>query len=162
MKKLNLGCGLKLLDGFINADKQVGEGIVSFDFDEFPYPFKDNEFDYIIHKDTLQCLIHPTDTLNEVHRISKNKAIVKIIVPYYNSKGAYGDLENRHYFSETIFSVLTNPHLHYSFKKAKFKLISLKFVPTRLGKLIYPEKLRIFISRFIPEVIATIEGTWKL
>ena len=158
MKKLNFGCGRKILKDYVNADIQEGEGITSFDFNQFPYPFKDNTFDYILCKDILQCLIHPTKVLNELHRISKDKAIIKIIIPYYNSKCAYNDLENRHYFNETIFSVITNPKLHYGLSKPNFKLFSLKFIPTRLGRLIYPEKLRIFLSRLIPEIIHIIEG----
>ncbi len=39
--RLNLGCGAKHLDGYINVDK-YGDPDLRFDLETFPYPWDDN------------------------------------------------------------------------------------------------------------------------
>ena len=48
MRKLNFGCGRDIKKGWDNCDKQEGKGIITFNADKFPYPFKDNTYDYIL------------------------------------------------------------------------------------------------------------------
>ncbi|MEK6830837.1 MAG: hypothetical protein AABX77_02310 [Nanoarchaeota archaeon] len=47
MKKLNFCCGNDIRKDLDNHDIQEKEGILSFDADKFPYPIKDNTYDYI-------------------------------------------------------------------------------------------------------------------
>ena len=48
--KLNIGCGKKILNGYINLDvvKLPGVDIVH-DLNKYPWPFKDNYFDEIYY-----------------------------------------------------------------------------------------------------------------
>lgn len=158
-QRLNLGCGKKILNGWMNADIQKGKDIdISFDFDKFPYPLKSNTFDYVLVDNVLEHLCDPAKVLDELHRICKKDSIVRIIVPYYNCKGAYNDLTHKHVFNETAFDVLVNGHNHYVYdKKQKFKIKKLDLLPTRLGKLIYPKKLRWAVSLVLGEIIYAID-----
>jgi len=43
LKKLNLGCGDKIIPGYINIDKyKTFDPDIIHDLEKFPYPFKDN------------------------------------------------------------------------------------------------------------------------
>jgi predicted SAM-dependent methyltransferase len=55
MKKLNVGCGNRILPGYVNIDIVQGPGVdVVHDLNEFPYPFKDNEFDVIYADNVIE------------------------------------------------------------------------------------------------------------
>lgn len=159
MLKLNFGCGRKILPGWTNVDIQKGTNVdKSFNFDQYPYPFKDNTFDYVLTDNVLEHLEDPIKVLDELYRICKRGAIIRIIVPYYHCKGAYNDITHQHYFNEDCFDNIVNPHKHYSLKeKHKFKIKKNELIPTRLGKLIYPKKLRWMTGLVFGEVFKAID-----
>jgi len=156
IKKLNFGCGKKIFSGWVNVDIQNGQGIdKSFNFNKFPYPFKENTFDYVFSENVIEHLDDPNKVLDELWRICKNQALVRIIVPYFNSSGAYNDVTHKHYFNERTFDVMVNVHKYYGHKKKQhFKIKKIDLVPTRLGKLIYPKKIRWLASLVLGDVIS--------
>lgn len=89
-KILDLGCGSNKLKGSIGIDKnkECNPDIVH-DLNKFPYPFKKNTFDVINARCILEHLLNTLDVLNELYRISKPNAIIKIIVPHFSSQGAW-------------------------------------------------------------------------
>ena len=157
--KLNLGCGKKILRGFVNVDIQKGPGIdKSFDFNKFPYPIPDDSYDYILLDNVLEHLDDPKRVLHELHRISRKGARIRIIVPYYHCKGAYNDVTHKHFFNETTFDNLVNPENYYYHESGnKFNIIKIDLVPTRIGKIIYPKTLRNAMSYILGEIISTID-----
>ncbi len=99
-KKLNLGCGGNYLKNFTNLDyNKENKADVYHNLEKFPYPFKDNEFDYILMDAVLEHLENPVKVLKELKRISKKDSIVKIKVPHFTSTIAFGDLTHKHFFS---------------------------------------------------------------
>lgn len=71
--KLNLGCGVKKREGFINIDinHRLKPEIV-LDLNSIPYPFKDATVDYIYTAQVIEHLeIHLIDFLKEMHRVLK-------------------------------------------------------------------------------------------
>ncbi|MEM4245321.1 MAG: methyltransferase domain-containing protein [Candidatus Nanoarchaeia archaeon] len=98
--KLNIGCGKKIMPGFINLDMCKGEGVdVVHNLNKFPYPFKDNTFKYINAEQVLEHLDNLPRTMEEIHRISKPEAIVHIGVPYFRSESAFVDPTHRIFFT---------------------------------------------------------------
>jgi len=86
MKKLNLGCGSRPIKGYVNIDKFNLKGIdVVHDLNKFPYPFKDNTFDEIISEGCIEELDDFIKVMEELHRISKNKAKIRIHTPAFPS-----------------------------------------------------------------------------
>jgi hypothetical protein len=87
MIKLNLGCGSKILQGYINIDKfdSYNPDIVH-DLEKFPYPFKDNSVNEILLSHVLEHLGQSPDTFNniikELYRICLNGSKINIIVPH--------------------------------------------------------------------------------
>ena len=148
MKKLNFGCGDKIWDGFDNVDIQKDEKITkSFDFNKFPYPIKDNTYDYIWSRSVLEHLEEPDKVLRELWRICKKDAIIEMIVPYYNNKSAYSDMQHKHFFSDATFIVFVEEGAVVN-KKGYYNIQQLELVPTIIGKFL-PKILREKFSLFL-------------
>ena len=89
MRKLNFGCGTDLRMGkeWDNVDVQKGPKITkSFNFDKFPYPLKDNSYDYVYLRNVLEHLETPYNVIDELWRITKKGGIIEISVPHYTNK----------------------------------------------------------------------------
>lgn len=102
--KLNLGCGNDYKEGYLNCDYISGEKVDKIvDLEKFPYPFEDNSISEIIMQDIFEHLSKPLRVLEEIHRICKNNARIKIRVPHFSSNSAWGDLTHKRAFSSGCF-----------------------------------------------------------
>jgi len=155
MKKLNFGCGADIKKGWDNVDIQESPKLTkSFDFNKFPYPIKDDIYDYIYVKNVLEHLNEPDKVLDELWRICKPKAIIEIIVPHYTNKGAYSDMQHKHFFNEDCFKLLEEQRTIIN-KKGKFEILSLELTPTIVGKFfprLIREKLALFINGLLSQI----------
>ena len=108
MKKLNLGCGNYLFDGYENHDirKHRPEIKYSFDLNNIPYPFKDNEWDEIMMFDVLEHLKEPLDVMNELHRILKPNGLLSLRVAYWENIACWDDITHRKVYGENAFDCL--------------------------------------------------------
>jgi hypothetical protein len=92
--KLNLGCGNKRLDGYINVDK-YGDPDLKHDLETFPWPWPDNSVAEIQLIHVLEHLGRDTDTylgiIKEMYRICQPDATILIIVPHHRSDFFYDD-----------------------------------------------------------------------
>ena len=85
MRKLNIGSGEFLKEGYVNVDfYSVTKPDVLHDLSKFPYPFSENEFDLIESDHCLEHLPDPFAVMREIHRIGKNNAEVIIRVPHFS------------------------------------------------------------------------------
>lgn len=162
MKKLNFGCGRDIKEGWDNVDIQKSPKITkSFDFDKFPYPLKENMYDYVFLSNILEHLDKPDKVMNELWRIAKPKGIIKIITPHYTNKGVYVDLQHKHFFNEICFKNLITQGTNIN-KKNKFELIKLELQPTIVGKFIFIRQLREKLSLFLNGLISTINVEFRI
>jgi len=161
MKKLNFGCGNDIKKGkeWDNVDIQKSPEVKSFDFNKFPYPIKDNTYDFVYTRNVLEHLDEPEKTIMEFWRMCKPNAVIEMIVPYYTNKGAYSSLNHKHFFNETAFEELIKQTTTIN-KKEKFKKIKILLVPSFPGKF-FPrflrEKLSLFVSGLISEIYIKFE-----
>lgn len=85
IKKLNLGCGGFKKEGYINVDyNSVFKPEVTHDLNIFPYPFIDNEFDFVEAFHLLEHLDNPFLVMRELHRITRNNGLIIIRVPHFS------------------------------------------------------------------------------
>ncbi len=161
MKKLNFGSGQDIKKDWINVDITPFKGVdKNFDFNVFPYPFKENDFDEIYTDNVLEHLNNIPQVMKELHRITKPNGIIHIIVPYYNCFGAYNDVTHTHYFSHLSFEPFYKPDTRGNyFIKEKFALKKIKFVPTRFGKIFLFDFIRLPLSFIFGQIIQTIDIT---
>jgi len=126
--KLNLGCGDKIIKGFVNVDLVEKPGIVKIDLNKYPLPFRDNSCIYILSSHLLEHLNEPEKFMLELHRISKTGAIIDIYVPHYSLCATYAELSHK----RPGFSYLTFGSKHWNKEiNRKFKLVSKKLYFTR-------------------------------
>ncbi|WP_287277626.1 MULTISPECIES: DUF6492 family protein [unclassified Okeania] len=83
---LNLGCGARHLDGYINVDK-FGDPDIRLDLETFPWPWKNNSVAEIEMSHVLEHLGQQTEIylkiIQEIYRICKPGAKVHIKVPHH-------------------------------------------------------------------------------
>lgn len=86
MKVMDLGYSKRKQKGAMGRDISKDTDVdVVHDLNVFPYPFTDNEFDYIGADNVIEHIDSVIKVLEELHKISKNGATVKIIVPFFRS-----------------------------------------------------------------------------
>lgn len=107
---LDLGCGPHgKLEGAIGVDKRPAPHVdVVHDLNDFPYPFDENRFEHIEMSHILEHVAHPAQMMEEVHRIARSNATVRIVTPHYTSQLSYGDLTHYHHFGYVTFTHLCN------------------------------------------------------
>lgn len=98
MKKLNLGCGIDIREGYVNLDYVKSPGIdIVHNVEKTPYPFDDNSFDEIYASHVLE---HTEGDwfriINELHRILKKNGLLIVKVPHFTSAVAF--IENHRRF----------------------------------------------------------------
>lgn len=154
MKRLNFACGDDIREGWDNCDWQESKKIKFCDANEFPYPFKNNTYDYVLLKQCLTLFDNPRKVLLELRRICKNEAIIEIRCAYYNNKGAYTDLDTKHWFNNQTFIKLCENNCRID-KKDLFRIKELMLIPTPIGKIL-PKFVREKLSLFTGGLISVI------
>ncbi len=133
-KKLNLGCGRDIKEGWINLDSANIPGVdVVHDIEKLPLPFHDEEFNEILAQDILEHVEY-IPVLKDIHRILKNGGLLTIRVPHFTSKNNFIDPthkkrfsintfdffvrttklgEKREYYFDFMFSEITSRHITF-------------------------------------------------
>lgn len=101
LKKLNVGCGLRPIPGFVNLDKMPGKGVdVVFDLEKcggeevlkrIPLPFSDNYFDRILLNHVFEHITNVLPMMHELYRIAKHGCEMVLVTPYGSSDNADED-----------------------------------------------------------------------
>ena len=129
MKKLNLGCGKDSKEGWVNLDSIKIKGVdVVHDLNKYPWPFKDNTFDEIEAFMILEHLDSIVKPLEEIWRISKNKAVIKIKVPFFPSVYSMSDPTHKQFFTYFTFDYFTPKNYMNYYSKARFKIVERKVI----------------------------------
>lgn len=131
LKVLDLGCGNRKRPGAVGVDcNPATQADVVHSLDVYPYPFDSSSFDEIYADNVVEHLHDVIKTMEELHRISKPGALVKVIVPYFRANWAYIDPTHRHFFTVDSFTYFDGEHVHsklYNYSPARFRLERLVF-----------------------------------
>jgi len=161
MKRLNFGCGRDIKQGWDNVDIQKDSRLTkSFDFDKFPYPLKDNSYDYVLMSQVIEHLEKPDKALLELHRIIKPNGIIRIETCYFNNIAMTNDMQHKHYFSEKTFQEFVRQPCVIN-KQKMFEIKLLELQPTLIGKFL-PKKIREKLCMIIGGLIGKIYVELKI
>ncbi len=95
MKKLNVGSGLRPLEGYINLDMMdFPEVNVVHNILDFPWPFNDNTFHEVYSSHVLQHITYPSPgkrdpvimIFEEIHRILKPNGVFHFIAAHIDAR----------------------------------------------------------------------------
>ncbi len=127
---LDLGCGLRKHAGAIGVDvNSSSHADIIHDLNRFPYPFPDNYFSEIICDNIIEHLDDIVKVMEELHRIAKPSALVKVVVPFFSHQQAHTDPTHRHFFGVHSFDYFIDGTINGGFRysKAKYALLSVEF-----------------------------------
>lgn len=135
---LDLGCGNKKRPGAVGIDVNPRtDADIVHDLNAFPYPFSDGSFDEIYADNVVEHLDDVMAVMEELHRIGRSGALVKVIVPYFRSRWAFIDPTHRHFFGVESFAYFDPDHVHsrlYNYSEARFKVERVVFNETIPGR----------------------------
>jgi len=133
MNKLNLGCGKDIKKGYINLDRVPLKGVdVIHNLEKVPFPFENNYFDEIYASYSLENINNDfIQLMEEIYRICKKNASIKIKAPYFACAGAFQDPGLKKFFTLKSFSFFLPKNYNNFVTKARFKIIRKKLRFTR-------------------------------
>ena len=103
--KLNVGCGEKLKNDWINIDKFVPEGFDNIDFGdiEIGLDYPNESFDEILLDNVIEHLRDIPACIAEIHRLLKPGGSCTLITPHFSSASSWRDPTHIHHFSYFSF-----------------------------------------------------------
>jgi len=102
--KLNIGCGNKKIEGFTGVDKFDCAAVdIICDVENEKLPIDDNIVTDIILDNVIEHFNDIPKVINELIRVSKNGALIKIITPHFSSLSSWIDPTHRHHLSYFSF-----------------------------------------------------------
>jgi ubiquinone/menaquinone biosynthesis C-methylase UbiE len=133
---LQLGCGHNYLADAVNVDlrSDLGADVVC-DLNQRPWPFPDNRFRMVLAVHVLEHLHDTVAAIEEIHRVSRPGAIVKITTPHFSSPNAFTDPTHCHFFGYFSFTYFTGENIHAFRDAPMFRRLAtrISFAPTRLS-----------------------------
>ena len=172
MKILDIGCGKRKFASKNSSDRVIGMDLVKLDgvdvvcnIDKTPWPFRDNEFDIVIANHILEHVSDIVKTMDEVWRVSKPGALIKIKVPYHSSIGAFTDPTHKRSFSYRSMDYFSNEEFDYSFyTKKRFSMKKRELIFHKTLKIFQPifNKFPRFYERFFHLIFPAEEIDFEL
>lgn len=126
-----MGCGKDILPWYLNRDIVQLPGVDKvFDFEKFPYPFQDNEFEEIYCSHILEHMNELWKVMEEFTRIGKNWAHIKVKVPYFASPNAWWDYTHKRTFNTNSFDYF-HPDSYYNNAKVIVKRMRIHYLSNK-------------------------------
>jgi ubiquinone/menaquinone biosynthesis C-methylase UbiE len=153
--KLNLGCGKDIQEGYVNQDFVKFKGVDDvFDFNKFPWKYKDNTFEEVRIKDCIECVEDISIFMNEVWRIAKPNAKIFIEGVNFQSPINCQCIYYRYNLGFFSFDFLTPENKgNYYDCPAKFKIVNKEWIFSENKKLRWlsfiPNLFPKFYARFL-------------
>ena len=166
MKELNLGAGPDIREGFDNQDYKKFRGInLVFNLESKKWPIKDNTYDFVLCNHVVEHIKGIFEFFNEIHRICKPNAMIKIEVPHYSTNFAFTQIDHKHYFGLDSLTILESKD--FQNKTKPFKVVSqrilwrgekssriMQAIASPINTLINSShSFQLFVDRFLSKII---------
>lgn len=98
--KLNLGCGDKLMQGYINIDLIDKAGIEKIDLEDARLPMDDESVNEVVSGQCFEHIRNFIPLMNEIHRVLENGGTLIMEVPNAAFLEAFQDPTHVRFFTE--------------------------------------------------------------
>ena len=151
-KKLNLGCGMDIKQGWVNLDSIGVPGVdVVHDIEKLPLPFGAEVFDEILAQDVLEHVDY-IPVLKDLHRILKKGGVLRIRTPHFTSKNNFVDPTHRRMFSVSTWDFFVkSPSLSKHIEKERAYYFDFSFDKKDKCRITFEKSSRIFFYNRICE-----------
>ncbi|HEY3325530.1 MAG TPA: methyltransferase domain-containing protein [Planctomycetota bacterium] len=123
---LDIGCGQAKTPGAVGIDVLPGAGVdIVHDLNKLPWPLESDRFDTVVCSHVLEHLLDLVGVMNEIHRVSRNGAKVKIVTPHFSSLNSWEDPTHMRHFARRSFSFF-DPESKHSYTKNRIKTVSVE------------------------------------
>lgn len=160
MKRLNLGCGKDIKEGWVNLDSSKIPGVdIVHDIEKLPLPFNDVEFDEILCQDVLEHTEY-IPVLKDLHRILKSSGKLSIRVPHFTSKNNFIDPTHKKRFSIYTLEMFCK-NSPYSKSKERDYYFDFHFERIVKSRIRFDHSSRWFFYNRVVEPIVNLNKTTK-
>lgn len=121
---IDLGSGPRKLPGVFGFDLYLREGVDVVCDLERDLPIKADAVDVMLCSHVMEHIRNFVPLMEEIYRVCRDGAEVRISVPYYTSKGAFRDPTHVRYFTEDTFQHFEPPTYGV---KTDFRIEEVKF-----------------------------------
>ena len=152
--RLNLGCGMNRLDGYVNVDR-YGEPDVRHDLEVVPWPWPDDSVGEVLLKHVLEHLGRDPDVYlgiwKELYRVCRDGAMIRIAVPHHRHEYFFNDpthvravtadgmtLFSQRLNRQSIAKGLANTPLAL-YLGIDFEIVEVKHIPGELWHRVHPQ-----------------------
>jgi SAM-dependent methyltransferase len=102
--KVNLGCGDKILDGYVNMDKyRKDESVIFVDLEEAKLPFDDDSVEEVWADNVFEHVQNFIPLMNEINRVLRSGGKLVAQVPFVPHVQAFQDPTHVRFFTESTF-----------------------------------------------------------
>lgn len=132
---LDIGCGWNKQPGAIGMDVAVLPTVdVVHDIDEMPFPFRDDTFEEIHLVHVVEHARSIVRLLEEIHRICRPGARVRIVTPHYTDSMSWQDPTHRWHLNSYSFRYFDPTYRGSYYTSARFRVVSRHVSMARLWK----------------------------
>ena len=87
--KVNIGCGAKVLEGYLNVDKHpINERVVHGDLNE-RIPCQENSAEEVLLDNVIEHISSVDLAMREIYRILRPGGTLTIYTPHYSSQSSW-------------------------------------------------------------------------
>lgn len=122
--KLNVGCGARPLDGWINVDKYPVSDVVVFGDIEIGLEYPDGTFGEILLDNVIEHVDDIPEVIREIERLLSTEGEAHIITPHFSSSASWRDPTHKYHLSYFSFDHLAKETTRHYFEVNHLALVS--------------------------------------
>lgn len=127
---LDVGCGTDKHPGALGIDRNPrSEADVVHDLDVFPWPLASDRFDEVWAMDVLEHVADFVRCVEEIHRVSRDGAVVTVRMPFVSSVDYFTDPTHRRPGTRRTFDYF-DPHSvlgRYRYSAAQLDVLEVRY-----------------------------------